>query len=84
MFRGELPVKRVRDPGLHDSPVGPEGLVFGIGDDAIFAINPEGHRASVVARDESLKHTHGFCVTQDGTVYCGSRATLMRAKPTTR
>ena len=82
--KGELPVKRVRYPGLHDSPVGPEGLILGIGDDAIFAINPKDHRTSVLGRDASLKYTHGFYVTQDGTVYYGSRATLMRAKPATR
>ena len=75
-----LPVKAVHFPELHDQPVGPRGLLVGLGDDGVFTIDPADNRASVLARHESIRRAHGFCVTDDGMLYYGSGATLMRCK----
>ena len=81
VHRGKLPVKYARFPYLSDHPGGPGGLIYGIGDDAIFVIDPRDHSARVVARHESLKRCQGFYVTKAGVVYYGSGDTLMRARP---
>jgi len=81
VHRGKLPVKYLRFPYLSDHPAGPDGLIYGIGDDAIFVIDPRDHSARIVARHESLKRTQGFYVTRAGVVYYGSGDTLMRALP---
>ncbi|MDH7570156.1 MAG: hypothetical protein QHJ73_11290, partial [Armatimonadota bacterium] len=80
LYTGTLPVTQARFPGLSDYPVGPKGLIYGVGDDAVFAIDPADHSARVVARDASLKNAHGFLVTSDGTLYYGSGARLMRCR----
>ena len=87
IFTGSLPVKRLHFPGLNDEPVGPLGLIYGLGDDAVFAIAPADHSARVVARDPSISGSgagawgaSGFFVTLEGVLYYGSGATLMRCR----
>ena len=79
-FVGDLPVRTVHFPGLSDRPVGPKGLLCGLGDDAVFAIDPADHRAAILARDASLTHAQGLCVLPEGILYYGSGASLMRCK----
>jgi outer membrane protein assembly factor BamB len=80
VFTGALPVKSLHFPELSDEPAGPRGLIYGLGDDAVFAIDPADHSAKVVARDVSLKRAFGFCVTQDETLYYGCGSRLMRCR----
>lgn len=80
VFTGKLPVKGARFPGLSDEPAGPRGLIYGVGEDAVFAIDPADHGAKIVARHKSLEHTHGFFVTRDEVLYYGSGPRLMRCK----
>jgi outer membrane protein assembly factor BamB len=80
LFTGVLPVKSVHFPGLSDEPAGPRGLIYGLGEDVVFAIDPADHSATVVARDQSLKHAHGFYVTADAVLYYGSGSRLMRCR----
>ncbi|MBM4087097.1 MAG: hypothetical protein FJ272_20095 [Planctomycetes bacterium] len=80
IFTGDLPVKAIRWPGLSDEPVGPRGLIYGIGDDAVFALNPADDSAQIIARHESLTRAFGFYVTPDGVLYYGSGANLMRCR----
>jgi outer membrane protein assembly factor BamB len=80
VFVGELPVRGLRWPQLSDYPVGEKGLIYGLGDDAVFAINPADHKASVVARHPSLSQAFGFLVTADGTLYYGAHGNLMRCR----
>lgn len=85
LFIGDLPVKDLHFPQLNREPVGPRGLLYGLGDDAVFSIDPADHSARIVARDPSLgspgeRGAFGFYVTQDGVLYYGSEATLMRCK----
>jgi outer membrane protein assembly factor BamB len=80
LFTGALPVKSLRFPELSDAPAGPRGLIYGVGDDAVFAIDPADHSAKIVARDVSLKRAFGFCVTPDETLYYGCGSRLMRCK----
>ena len=72
--------KGSRFPGLSDEPVGPEGLIYGLANDAVYAIDPADHTASVIARHKSIEQAHGFLVTQDGILYYGSGPALMRCK----
>jgi hypothetical protein len=58
--------------------VGPDGLIYGMGEDAVFAINPADHSAEIVVRDEAIQGVHGFNVMEDGTLYFGAHATLWR------
>ena len=84
VFTGDLPVKYVYFPQLNREPVGPRGLIYGLGQDAVFAIDPADNSAKIVARDPSIgggagkRGAFGFFVTQDGVLYYGSGATLMR------
>ena len=80
VFTGSLPVKSPRFPELSDEPAGPRGLIYGVGDAAVFAIDPADHSARIIARDKSLKHAHGFFVTPDETLYYGSGSRLMRCR----
>jgi len=80
VFTGALPVKRLRFPQLHGEPVGAAGLIYGLGDDALFAIDPADNSVRVVARHKSIARAHGFCITPTGDLYYGSGATLMRCK----
>ena len=76
VFVGDLPVKRVHFPGLNDTPIGPAGLMYGLGDDALFAIDPTDHSVTTIARHPSLKGAFGFSVTADGVLYYGAGGTL--------
>ncbi|NUQ65365.1 MAG: hypothetical protein HUU20_23100, partial [Pirellulales bacterium] len=49
-----MPVKDVHFPELHDEPVGRRGLLVGLGDDAVFTIDPADNRAQILARHRSL------------------------------
>ena len=80
VFTGTLPVKSLRFPELADAPYGPRGLIYGMGDDAIFAIDPSDHSASVVARDANLQGAYGFCIASDGFLYFGKGSHLMRCR----
>jgi hypothetical protein len=84
VFTGDLPVKYVYFPQLNREPVGPRGLIYGLGEGAVFAIDPTDNSARIVARDPSIgggpgeRGAFGFFVTQDGVLYYGAGATLMR------
>ncbi len=82
---GDLPVKNLHFPHLNREPVGPKGLLYGMGDDAVFAIDPADDSVQVIARDPSIgrpgaRAAHGFFVTPEGILYFGSGATLMRCR----
>lgn len=74
----ELPGQRLAFPTLHNRPVGPDGLIIGLADDAVYAIDPADHSVNVLARHESIANAHGFFVTEDGVLYYGSGAELWR------
>jgi len=78
VFTSDLPVKRLHFPELHGEPVGERGLICGLGDDAVFAIDPADNSVRIIARHQSLSRAHGFCITRGGDLYYGSGATLMR------
>jgi len=78
VFVGDLPGSRVHFPGLNDAPVGPRGLIYGLVDDAVVAIDPADHSVSVVAEHESIGRAHGFFVTEAGVLYYGSGSELWR------
>jgi outer membrane protein assembly factor BamB len=80
VFTGTLPVRSLHFPDLADEPFGPRGLIYGIGDDALIAIDPSDHSVKVLGHDPALKRTHGFCISQDGFLYFGSGSHLMRCK----
>ena len=80
VFTGELPVKTPHFPELADEPFGPRGLIYGLGDDAIFAINPADHTAKIIGRHPALKVAWGFCVAHDGMLYFGVQGHLMRCQ----
>jgi hypothetical protein len=80
VFTGPLPVKATHFPDLAAEPAGPGGLIYGLGDDAIFAINPADHTVKVVGQDPSLAKAFGFFVTPDEELYYGSGAHLMRCR----
>ena len=70
-------------PHLNREPVGPEGLIIGLGDDAVYCIDPSDNSTRILCRHPSIgspgkRGTHGFFVTPDGVLYYGSEATLMR------
>lgn len=69
-----------RFPYLHEEPVGPEGLIIGLGQDAVYAISPADHSVRVLGRHPSVSGAHGFMVTADGTLYYGSGPELWRAR----
>ena len=74
----KLPNGGFRFPGLHPRPIGPEGLIYGIAQGAIIAIDPRNNSASVIAEHESLRVGHGLSITDDKVLYYGSGANLMR------
>ncbi len=80
VFVGQVPGERSHFPSLHERPVGPEGLIIGLVDDAIWAIDPADHSARVLARHDSIAHAHGFMVTDEGVLYYGSQAHLWRCR----
>ncbi len=80
VFAGQLPVASTYFPQLADRPIGPDGLIYGMGGGAVFAINPADHSAEIVVRDEAIEGVHGFNVMADGTLYFGAEATLWRVR----
>jgi hypothetical protein len=80
VYRGELPVAPVRPLGFSHHAAGSRGLIYGAGEDAIFAIDPKDHGARIVARHPSLKQGRGFYVSRDETIYYGSGAHLWCAR----
>ncbi|MGD9495472.1 MAG: hypothetical protein AB7Y46_04080 [Armatimonadota bacterium] len=77
---GERPGRSPHFPSLHEQPVGPEGLIVGLIDDAVWAIDPADRSARVLARHDSIADAHGFMVTEDGVLYYGSEAQLWRCR----
>lgn len=75
---GELPGTRFHFPNMHEIPVGDAGLIVGLIDDAIFAIDPADHSTRVLARHPSLATAQGFMVDSTGTLYYGSEGELWR------
>ena len=80
IHKGNLPVKRLHFPYLSDRPVGATGPVVGVGDDAVFAIDPARRTAEILQRHDSLSRAHGFLVTKDGRLYYGSGNSLWRTQ----
>jgi hypothetical protein len=80
VFTGELPVKNLHYPELVDEPFGPRGWIYGIGDDAIVAIDPARREAKAIARDPALARAFGYCISHDGYLYFGSGSHLLRCK----
>jgi hypothetical protein len=80
VMTASLPVRAAHWPGLSAEPVGPQGKIYGLGDDAIFVINPGTHRAEIVLRDKSLADAYGFRATDGEDIYYGSKGTLMRCR----
>lgn len=78
VFTGDMPVQTVHHQGIADSPAGPEGLIFGIGDDAVFAIDPSDHSARVLAHHPSLADAKGLMATADGVLYYVNGSHLWR------
>jgi hypothetical protein len=79
VHRGVLPVSSVWYLGLAHEPVGSRGFIYGIGDDAIFAIDPNDHTARIVARHPSLAQGQGLFASTDEILYYGSDTHLWRA-----
>lgn len=75
---GELPVWRTHFPHLHETPVGPDGLIIALSGDAIVAIDPADHSARILARHDSIAGAQGFTITEDGVLYYGSDTALWR------
>lgn len=80
VFVGQLPGKRPHFPSLHEQPVGPEGLIVGLVDDAVIAIDPADHSVRVLARHESIARSQGLTVSSDGYLYYGSGPELWRVR----
>jgi len=80
VFVGELPGARSHFPSLHEQPVGPDGLIVGLADDAVFVIDPADHSARVLARDHSIAGSQGLTVGSDGYLYYGSGPELWRVR----
>ncbi|MEN6403733.1 MAG: hypothetical protein ABFD94_17450 [Armatimonadia bacterium] len=77
---GDLPVRGLSFPMLHDEPVGPRGLLIGVGDGAIVAIDPATNKAEILAKHPSLSGVHGFMVDSQNTLYYGSHTELWRVR----
>lgn len=76
---GETPVDELHFPFLRDKPVGPRGLIVGIGSESIFGIDPIKHSCQKLAEHDSLSgRVHGFYVTDEGTAYYGHASHLWR------
>lgn len=75
-----LPVKGLAFPSLHDEPIGPRGLIVGLGGGAIVALDPETNEARVLAEHPSLNTARAFMVAADGTLYYGCGVDLWRVK----
>lgn len=80
LFVGKLPGARMHFPSLHEQQVGPDGLIVGLLDDAVFAIDPADHSVRVLARDPSIAGSQGLTVSGDGYLYYGSGPELWRVR----
>jgi len=60
-------------PHLHPAPLGEAGLIVGVCDDFVFALDPKGPRLRKLASDPSLLGTTGFLVDVEGTLHYASR-----------
>jgi len=80
VFVGEVPVTGAKFPGLHQEPVGEKGLIYGLIEDAIVAIDPADNSFNIMARHESIKRAHGFMITGDGVLYYGCGPKLWRCR----
>ena len=80
VMTGTLPVNTIHFPDLADEPFGPAELIYGLGDDAVFVIDPADGSAKIVGRDPALKDAFGFCVAHDGRLYFGRHGHLMRCQ----
>jgi outer membrane protein assembly factor BamB len=78
VYTGVLPVGGVHWPGMVPAPAGPEGLIIGLGEDAVFAIDPSDHSARILARHDSIPQSRGMFATASGVLYYGSGPFLMR------
>lgn len=78
--RQQLPVRRIAFPGLCGNPLGKEGEIIGLGDDAVFAISPVDHTCRIVVRHPSIRAARGVFLTRDGTLYYGSGDDLWRCR----
>lgn len=78
VHRGDMPVSTVRKLGIADKPAGPDGLIYGLGDDAVFAFDPADHQARIIARHPSITTAQGVFVTEDTMLYYGSGSRLWR------
>ncbi|NUP99930.1 MAG: PQQ-like beta-propeller repeat protein [Armatimonadetes bacterium] len=77
---GDLPVKALAFPTLNDQPVGPRGLIVGVGGGQAVALDPATNQAVTLLSHESLTKVHGFVVDPGGTLYYGSGTELWRVK----
>ena len=77
---GDLPASPAAFPMLNDATVGPRGIVYGIGNGAVFAFDPADNAVRIVGKHPSLDRVHGFLVTSDGALYYGSGADLWRCR----
>jgi len=81
VHRGELPVSGLRFPCLSDLSPATNGLVIGVGESAVFAIDTEARTTKVLARHDSLRGgMGGFLLSADGTLYYGSATALWRCR----
>jgi hypothetical protein len=62
------------------APVGARGLICGLGDDTVFAIDPADHSARIIARHKTLEKAFGYFITAEGVLYYGSESHLMRCR----
>lgn len=76
----ELPVKELRQFALTSATSGDDNRIYGLGDDALFAIDLITREAQVLARHHSIKAAHGISVAENGDVYYGSGTYLWRAR----
>ncbi len=78
---GTLPVSTVNHLGFMNQPAGPDRLIYGLGNNAVFAINPVDHSVKVIGRHASVIGSHGIHVTENGSVYYGSGSFLWKMAP---
>ena len=78
LHTAKLPVKRTHIHYLADEPSGPDGLVYGRGEDAIFAINLSDYSARIIARHPSIRKQYGMYATKDGVLYYGVGSHMWR------
>jgi streptogramin lyase len=79
VHRGGMPVEHVRPHGIADRPAG-DGLIYGLGDDALFVFDPATRKARVVARHSSIASARGLHVSACGDLFYINGASLWRAR----